>query len=71
MEYGGEGFENDSLLRILQPEAFRLILVLTIERFDRDVFLKRRPKVLDALDGELYICTSQLVMCIVVRVSSP
>ena len=60
MQYWWESLENDSLLRVLQANTLRLVLVLTIQSFNRNVFSEGISQVLDPLDGELNIYTNPL-----------
>ena len=55
VEHGRKRVEYDALLRLLQTELARVVLVLAIERLHRDVVLERVVDGLLVLDVELYV----------------
>jgi hypothetical protein len=54
-----ERLEDDTLLGVLQTQTLSLVLVLPIERLDRDVVSERVVQILHALDVELDVCRKE------------
>lgn len=55
MEDGREGFENDSLPRILQSISFGGVSILSFQRFDLNIVLERIFQSSESLDIELNV----------------
>lgn len=53
MENGGEGLEDDALLRILKTVAFSLIFVLSVKGLNGNIIFEGVVQVFHTLDIEL------------------